>query len=89
MSTLKIELELPEEILEYLGTQKIDKSIKELIVLNLLREHKISQGRASELLGINRWKLIELMKSHSIPVVDLSNEELKEEIRIAGEIFGG
>jgi len=35
MSTLKIKLELPEEIVEYLGTQKVDKSIKELMLLNL------------------------------------------------------
>lgn len=81
MSTLKIELELPEEIIQYLGSQEIDKAIKELIVLNLLREHKISQGKAKEILGISKWELIELMKLHSIPVIDLSPEELKEELK--------
>lgn len=81
MNTLKIELELPEEIVEYLGAQEIDRSIKELIVLNLLREHKISQGKAKEILGINKWELIELMRVHSIPAIDLSNEELKEELK--------
>jgi Uncharacterised protein family (UPF0175). len=81
MSTLMIELELPEEIVEYLGTQEIDKSIKELVVLNLLREHKISQGKAKEILGISKSELIELMRLHSIPAIDLSGEELIESLR--------
>jgi predicted HTH domain antitoxin len=87
MSTLKIELELPEEIVEYLGTQELDKSIKELIVLNLLREHKISQGKAKEILGISKSELIELMMLHSIPAIDLSTEELKEELKRSEEIL--
>ncbi len=87
MNTLKIELELPEEIVEYLGVQELDKSIKELIILNLLREHKISQGKAKEILGISKWELIELMKLHSIPAIDFSNEELKEELRRSREIL--
>jgi len=87
MSTLKIELELPEEIVEYLGTQELDKSIKELIILNLLREHKISQGKAKEILGISKSELIELMMLHSIPAIDLSSEELKKELKRSEEIL--
>lgn len=87
MGILKIELELPEEILEYLAKQDIEKSIKKLIVLDLLREHKISQGKASELLGINRWELLKLMELYSIPAIDLTTGELKEELERAREIF--
>ena len=87
MSTLKIELELPEEIVEYLGTQEVEKSIKELIILNFLRELKISQGKAKEILEISKSELIELMRLHSIPAIDLSSEELKEELKRSEELL--
>ncbi len=49
-------------------------------VLKLLRQGKISQGRAVELLGIDRHTLFDLMDKHKILVIDMTDEELEEEL---------
>ncbi|MFO0795202.1 MAG: UPF0175 family protein [Candidatus Brocadiaceae bacterium] len=74
---LKFPVELPEEgVLD----KKALKKGKEAIVLEHLREGKISQGKASELLEIDRHALFDLMAKHDIPVIDMTEEELKEEL---------
>jgi len=77
---LAVELELPEELLSALGAtpqQKV-KKVKEALVLYLLRQKKLSQGKAAELLKISRSDLFELMAQQEIPAADLSGEELEE-----------
>lgn len=74
---LKFPVELPEEgVLD----KKALKKGKEAVVLELLREGKISQGKAAELLEIDRHSLFDLMAKHDIPVIDMTEEELKEEL---------
>jgi len=48
--------------------------------LELLREGNISQGKAAELLEIDRHALFDLMAKHDIPVIDMTEKELKEEL---------
>ncbi len=56
------------------------KKGKEGIVLELLRKEEISQGKAVELLGIDRNTLFDLMAKYDIQVIDMSEKELKEEL---------
>lgn len=74
--------DLPEESLQ---KKEVLKKIKEAVVLELLREGEISQGKAAELLEINRWDLFDLMAKYSIPAINMTEEELKEEL--SKEIF--
>jgi predicted HTH domain antitoxin len=55
---------------------------KEALVMALLREHDISQGKAAELLGMSRHELFELMSTYHIPVIDLTPEEFEAELRM-------
>ncbi len=41
---------------------------------------KISQGKAAELLGISRHDLFDLMAKFEVPVIDMTEEELHEEL---------
>ena len=77
--------------------KKALKKGKEAVVLELLREGKISQGKAAELLEIDRHDLFDLMAKHDIPMADSPPEKLivggfrttpvliKETLRIAEE----
>jgi len=49
--------------------------------MELLREHRLSQGKAAELLGLDRHELFDLMAKYQIPVIDLTPEELKSELQ--------
>lgn len=49
--------------------------------MELLREHRISQGKAAELRGIRRNDLFPLMAKYQVSVVDLTSEELRSELK--------
>lgn len=74
---LEFPVELPEEILQ---DKEALKKAKETMVLELLRKGEISQGKAAELLEINRHDLFDLMAKYDVPVIDMTEEELKEEL---------
>ena len=77
---LRLEFDLPEEILSHLCDQDIAMKAKEALVMELLREHHISQGKAAEILGIGRHELFDLMTKYQVPVIDLSEAELRVEL---------
>ena len=74
---LEFPVELPEG--DTLDKKALKKG-KEAIVMELLREGKITQGKATELLQIDRYDLFDLMAKHDVPVIDMTEEELKEEL---------
>ncbi|MBA3415896.1 MAG: UPF0175 family protein [Chloroflexia bacterium] len=58
------------------------QTVRERLVLDLLRRHEISSGRAAELLGIDRLTMMRLQSADGIPVFDLDAEEFAEEFRL-------
>jgi predicted HTH domain antitoxin len=78
---LHVEFELPDEVVaQFHGTEMAVKA-KEALVMELLREHHISQGKAADILGISRHDLFDLMTKYQVPVIDLTAEELDAELR--------
>ena len=49
-----LELELPDEVAAALADADMASKAKEALVMELLREHRISQGKAAELLRVSR-----------------------------------
>jgi predicted HTH domain antitoxin len=81
MATRVLELELPEEVIGLLGAPgEASAKATEAIVLELLREARISQGKAAELLGITRWEMLDLMAHHRIESGPATAEEMQQEI---------
>jgi predicted HTH domain antitoxin len=78
---LQVHLELPEEVVKHLRDEEIEAKVKEAFVMELLRKHHISQGKAAELLGIDRHRLFDLMGQYRLPVIDLTPEELEAELQ--------
>lgn len=79
MTTLT--LDLPEELLALLGSPEAAAArAREALVLDLLREARISQGKAARLLGITRWDILDLMARRQIPSGPETPEELEQEI---------
>ena len=74
---LEFPVELPEESLK---NKEVMGKAKEIVVLELLKRGEISQGKAAELLEISRHDLFDLMAKYDIPTIDMTEEELKEEI---------
>ena len=65
--TRTLALELPEELIELLGSPEASVAkAKEALVLELLREARISRGKAAHLLGLTGWEILDLMAQHAI-----------------------
>jgi predicted HTH domain antitoxin len=76
-----IEIEVPEEIINLLGSEEdVKKEAKEAFILDLVRRGKISKGKAAELMGISLWDLPEFLAQYHIPWFTYSNDELKKDL---------
>ena len=54
---LHLEFELPDEVLAHLRDEDIAMKAKEALVMELLREHHLSQGKAAEILDFTEEEL--------------------------------
>jgi predicted HTH domain antitoxin len=77
---VNVELELPEEALATLRDEDLAAKAKEALVMELVREHHLSQGKAAEILKVSRSDFFSLMTKHQVPVIDLTPDELREEL---------
>lgn len=74
----KLVLEFPEELSdEDLHDKDVMIKAKEGVIMALLRKGKISQGKAAELLSIDRYELFDLMAKYDIAIADFSSSELE------------
>ena len=82
MAEKRFEVELPDEVLAGFGWREaeVPHKLRETLVMELLRRHVISQGKAAELLQLNRWDLYEVMGRHQVPAIDMTPEELRQEL---------
>lgn len=79
-----ITIELPDDLVAALGSlDGIEDRAWKGLVLDLLRDAKISQGRAARLLGVTRYDILDLMASHHIPSGPLTAEEARREVEAA------
>jgi predicted HTH domain antitoxin len=78
---LRVHIELPDTAVKHLRDEAIGAKVRGAFFMELLREHRISQGKAAELIGIDRHELFDLMRKYRIPVIDLTLEELEAELQ--------
>jgi len=82
MADKHFDIVLPEEEVAGFGwvEGEVSARVREALVMELLRQHVISQGKAAELLHLNRWDLSEVMGRYKVPAIDLTPEELQQEL---------
>ena len=82
MAEKRFEVELPDEVLDAFGWQEAEtpRKLRELVVMELLRDDRLSEAQAAELLQLDRWKLLELMGRYRVPAIRMSPEELRQEL---------
>jgi hypothetical protein len=75
-------LELSEDLTCVLQTieQPLEQTVRELIVLELYRQRRISGGKAAELLGVPKVDFIRHSSALGIPYVDMTRDEFEREM---------
>ncbi len=77
---LHLEFELPDEVLTQVRDEEMALKAKEALIMELLREHHISQGTAAAILDIPRHDLFDLMAKYQVFVIDMTDDELDDEL---------
>ena len=78
---IQIELELPDEVFTGLDVKEMEAKAREALVMEFLREHRLSQGKAADILGVDRHVLFDLMSRYHVPVIGLTGEDLTQELK--------
>jgi len=87
MTTLQISI--PDDLLAVLGSEDQARAhLTRTAVLGLVKRQVISQGRGAELLAVSLREFQDLMAESDVPVVDVSEEELREGHRNLKEALG-
>lgn len=79
---VSVVLNVPEEMERYvnISDEKMEIERNALMLYPFIKNLVISHGRAAEILGIPKWKLIELYAQFGIPYLDMSDEEFNKEV---------
>lgn len=85
MGALKIEIELPRDLLAALNIAETDlgRRAQEWVILELFQEGEISAGKAAEILGLTKARFLDLLSQRNLPYLDASPHELDRELAAA------
>jgi predicted HTH domain antitoxin len=86
MSTVQVEL--GQELLELLRSLggPVQRSARELIILELYRQGRIAAGKAAELLGMGRSDFLQVASRAGVPYFEMTTQEWKGETSESGRI---
>jgi hypothetical protein len=78
----RFEVELPEEVLLGFGWAEgeVSRRVREALLMDLLRLDKLSEAQAADMLGLDRWELLEMMGRYRVPAIRMSREALQQEL---------
>ena len=81
----EIRIALPEEVAALLGgtAQAAADGARRAVVLDLLRQGRLSQGSAARVLGLTRHDAIDLIATHDVPAGPSSVAELRQDVDAA------
>lgn len=85
MSALKIEIELPRDLIAAMNIPEVDlgRRAQEWVVLELFQEGEISAGQAAEILGMPKLRFLDLLERRNLPYLDASPLELARDLAAA------
>ncbi len=79
MTTISLALEDELAALLREPHQPVERSARELIILELYRRRVLSSGKAAQLLGMTRAELVRYASRLGIPFFDMTADEWKAE----------
>ena len=81
MGATIIQFEIPDDLVQLIGSAEATADeAREALVIELLRQRRITQGRASELLGVSRGEMIDLAAHYEVSSGMEDADELRQQI---------
>ena len=82
---VQFETTIPEDVYltlkdHGLAQEELGTRARQLLAVRFFQEHLLSLGKAARRAGLDRWRFIDLLGEHQVPVVDLDEEEFAREM---------
>lgn len=80
---VEYEIKIPREMKTFLAgsSQRAELQNRAMLLYPYIYNQTISHGRAAELLGMNKYDLIELYEDFGLPYYNMDFSEIEEEVR--------
>lgn len=77
----KISIDVPKDLIHILKVREreLPKVLREIIAVNLYKEGLISLGKASEIAGVSRWEMFDILAAKKIPL-QYYPEDIEEDV---------
>ena len=84
---MTITFQVSDALLEDLtvSPQELSREIGLATAIHLYGRGLVSQGKAAEIAGLNRWEFIQALGRAGVPACQVTSDELKEEVERAFE----
>lgn len=94
MKTARLNIDISRDVystleIEGYTKRKLEKDVKQRLAIDLFSEGILSFGKAAELASMNKWQFMELLKEKKIPFYELTDEEMKDEYKLANRLYEG
>ncbi|MBP5501577.1 MAG: UPF0175 family protein [Bacteroidales bacterium] len=89
METTTMQMTIPTGMRQFVTSRSKEKSEMQnaMLLYPYIADYTISYGRAAEILGITKTRLISTFAKLGIPYINLSEEEIDEEIEMYDRII--
>lgn len=89
--TVLLETAIPEDVYltlrdSGLAREQLASRARQLLAVRFFEEKLLSLGKAARLAGLDRWRFIDLLGVHGVPVIDLDEEEFAREVAVVDEL---
>ena len=84
----QISIDVPKDLIHILKVREreLPKVLREIIAVNLYKEGLISLGKASEIAGVSRWEMFDILAAKKIPL-QYYPEDLEEDIETLKKVL--
>jgi predicted HTH domain antitoxin len=84
----EISVKVPRDLVRILKVRDEDvpKLVRLYLAIELYREGKISLGKATEIAGVTKWEMLEILASKGIPI-QYDVKDLEKDIEILEEML--
>ncbi len=85
-----VNIEMPEAMISYVVTANAEEQLKRnaMILYPYVHDGVISHGKAAEILGIFKMDLITLYGKLGLPYIEMTDEEIEEELSTINYLKG-
>jgi len=77
---MQIAIELPDDFVAFQALSSVRQEIRMSYSLWLYQQERVTLARAAELAGFNLYDFMSICKANRIPVIDVTRDELLEEL---------